>query len=335
MNTTYEYTSFLRNDFILYLEKRKMEVTDNTYRWDQACLQHLDRYIFKSGNNDVNIGIVSECIESKNQYSEHSMRNFVCSIRGFIKYVNTFRNKRYYVPEYRTWSDSYLPHYYTSEEKKTIYAIIDNYEPPKPNHLPWIKVEFPMIVRIMDGCGTRIGEILSLVMQDVELDNGVIVIKDSKNDVQRRVPMSESLSKILRDYCYAMGITNKNNAYLFPGKNKNECLKVKEIGRRFVRILSKAGIRDDDLLDKYSRGPSLYNMRHTFSVDSFHQLRNIGMELDDIVCYLSIYMGHKSLSETMVYLKRYLDAYPDDVDAFYEMADQLAPKEDKWEKWNL
>lgn len=59
---------------------------------------------------------------------------------------------------------------------------------------------FPVLFRIFYGCGLRISEALNLKVKDVDLENGIIAVYESKNNNDRLVPLSNNLKNILTDY---------------------------------------------------------------------------------------------------------------------------------------
>ena len=278
------FSSFLKDDMTLYISKRKTEVVDSTLAADIRCLSGFDELLSSCSADSVNLDIVSKWIKGQERLRDNTVNRNIASLRGFLKYENAIRNKHYFVPEYRTHEDSYVPHFFSESETGSIYENIDSYKSGQNNILPWIKAELPMVVRILEGCGTRVSEILSLRMQDVDLINGVIIIKHAKLDKQRRVPMSAELSEILTKYCHAMGIAGNPDAFLFPRTSKEEHLILKDITwRRFVPTLRRLGIRNEKEYRRNERRPSLYNFRHTFAVNSFRQLSEQGVIHDDIV----------------------------------------------------
>ena len=53
----------------------------------------------------------------------------------------------------------------------------------------------PLLFRMLYGCGLRISEALALLKSDVDLKDGVLHIRHGKNDRERIVPMSVSLTE--------------------------------------------------------------------------------------------------------------------------------------------
>ena len=337
MKPDYEFQSFLFPISVTepYFDKRKAELASSTLTKEVSHLKSLDQYIVNNALKDLNAESISNWVGSFKTQSHNSINHYIRSARSYLVYANALNGTHYFVPEYKTSVDEYIPHYYSADERKKIYEYIDNLHFRSSTTLPWIAYEIPMIVRVLEGCGTRLGETLSLQMQDVEMKPAVLIIRNAKMDKQRRVPLSDSLASILERYCYAMSIIGNPTAYLFPGKTKDEPLKTYDVSDKFRIILSKLGIRDKALLKNFERGPCIHDLRHTFTIDAFRQLNQQGITLDDTICYLSVYLGHATLTETQAYLKFSAELFPEEIDKFYDEADKLAGKEDKWERWNL
>ena len=331
----YGFSCFLQNEMNLYVEKRKNEVTEATLTKDIICLSSFDNYINNNEICEINIESLSNWICSLSNKKNTTINGYISNMRTFLRYLSALHGKFYYMPEFKSAEDEYEPYYFTSDNKKEIYDIVDNWIPGRNNKLPWISIEFPMIIRILDGCGTRVNEVLALQTQDIDFQNHVILMRNTKNKKGRRVPIMADLSNVLSDYCRAMGIISKSQAYLFPRLNRNEHLKVYDIYKKFRNVLIRLGIRHPNDLSRSERGPCLYNLRHTFIIDSFRKLNGQGVSLDDTICYLSVYVGHFDLTETQRYLKFCTELFPEDIDRFYGLADEIAGKEDKWDRWEL
>lgn len=63
-----------------------------------------------------------------------------------------------------------------------------------------------MLLRMLLGCGFRLGEPLTAKVKDVNFSSGIILIRHAKNNKQRAIPMNETLTEMLERYCIAMGI---------------------------------------------------------------------------------------------------------------------------------
>lgn len=182
-----------------------------------------------------------------------------------------------------------------------------------------------MILRLMFGCGLRIGETLSLKMKDIDLDVGILLLKHTKGEKQRLVSMHVSLTKILRRYCMAMGLIGYPEAYLFPTADTTKSVTVSAARHKFNLILEKGNISLPGR-KKHQRGPCLHCLRHVFVFKSFANAETAGRRIDDIVPYLSIYLGHDSLKETEKYLKFSSEMFPDAMELFSNYSSQVFPE---------
>lgn len=119
-----------------------------------------------------------------------------------MKYLNSIGITAY-IPPIPKVADDYVPYIFSDEELERIYLQADNLDVSNTKKNPLIQYEFPMVIRLMYGCGLRIGETLALKMKDVDLIGGILIMRHTKGDKQRLVPMNPLLSEILERYCLA------------------------------------------------------------------------------------------------------------------------------------
>ena len=195
INLAKEFSDSLSDDVKVYLKKKKGELQTGealdalTYRLN-SFLSYLEDNAFIDITEDVTTGWIA----SLSHYADKTINNYICDVKGFLEFENLWRATHYFIPECIKADDLYQPHFFTADEKKRLYEVIDNYIPGRRCFLPWIRLEFPMVVRICDGCGTRITETLRLRMRDVDLETGVLKIVKAKNNKQRYVPMTQGLT---------------------------------------------------------------------------------------------------------------------------------------------
>ena len=317
------------------MSKKKSEVqTQDGINSITNHLSSFDNYLTIHDYKTINEDVVVNWIRSLRSLSDGTINNYICDVQAFLVFENTWRHTCYFVPQYIREEQSYVPHIYTSAEKEIFYEAIDNYEPGCTNKLPWIKAELPMVIRICDGCGTRITETLELKKENVNLETGVIKIIKAKNNKQRYVPMSENLTIILRKYCKAMGITDNPTTWLFPRRTREDHLLASEITQKFMVILRHLNIIDENKYSYRERKPCVHNLRATFAVNSLRSLWKSDMDIDDRFSILSVYLGHDSLRETEKYLKFCVEFFPEELDKYDALVDTMI-EEDPWEKYNL
>ena len=230
-----------------------------------------------------------------------------------------------YIPPSRKKTYDYTPYIFSDDEISRIFEAADNYAVRYNNKLPYIQLELPMVLRILCGCGTRLGETLSIKMRDVDLDRQVITLRTTKWNKERFVPMHPSLGGILDKYCRTMGLIGKEESYIFPRKDFNEPLEQFDMRNRFNLILRLTGISLEGR-EFQERGPCMHCLRHRFVIKSFKQLEANGVRIDDAVPILSVYLGHYDLAETEKYMKFSAQLFPEEMDKFESFSEELFPE---------
>jgi len=139
------------------------------------------------------------------------------------------------------------------------------------------------IVATLYSSGMRVGELISLKINDIDSKRGRISIRDPKGNRDREVPLSNKLIVLLRQYYRAY----RPQEYLFNGQSKSKeispysCSSVRNI---LKRNLKKAGI---------DKNISSHTMRHSYAT----HLLNKGID----VRIIQRLLGHKSVKTTMIY----------------------------------
>jgi integrase len=250
----------------------------------------------------------------------------IIAIRMFIKYLHLLGISAH-VPVIPKVVQDYMPYIFSDEELERIFNAADTIVVTKGQPNPRTKTEFPMILRLLYGCGLRIGETLALKMKDVDLTGGILTLLHAKNNKQRLVPMSPTLTEIVRLYCLAMGIAGSPDALLFPSADPSRPMSIRSVRNKFNVILKNLGIKLPNR-NWHERGPCQHCLRHVFVFKSFAQAHKNGRNIDDSVPFLSVYLGHDSLKETEKYLKFSSELFPNALELFENYAGTVFPEAD-------
>lgn len=322
-----DFKSILHIEFSDFLSLRETALSESAYAHDCHYLTSFDSYLTECNlqHKEVSENVVSEWVKSLSGKSS-SIANEVIVIRLFLRYLSSI-GIRVFMPPIPKVTDDYVPYIFTDEELKRIFTLSDNITLTKSQPNPFIQLEFPMMLRIMYGCGLRVGETLALKMKNVDLNGGILILKQTKGDKQRLVPMHQTLISILNKYCLAMGLIGKAEALLFPSAIEAVPFSVKAARNKFNTILKYAGISMKGRA-KQERGPCLHCLRHVFAFKSFAEAEKSGRSIDASVPYLSIYLGHDSLKETESYLKFSSELYPEAIELFEDYTLQVFPEVD-------
>ena len=92
----------------------------------------------------------------------------------------------------------YVPHIYTDQELAALFAQTDRCH--YCSQVPFRHLVMPVLFRTIYACGLRCSEARLLRVDDVDIDAGVLQIRDAKGGKDRQVPVSEPLRARLADY---------------------------------------------------------------------------------------------------------------------------------------
>jgi len=259
---------------------------------------------------------LSECKLPKDLVSDWSERrlnekvgtneNRISVLRQFALYLEE-RGYRVCMPVIPRNIDqfSFTPYIFSHGELSAIFETSDRLKIRKHPFSNMQKV-FPVIIRMLYGCGLRISEAINLRVADLDLNEGILTIKDSKFGKHRLVPMSDSLTLICRDYFMQARPCSCREDYFFSQKDGSPMTR-DSVYRRFRDVLWKSGISHGGK----GKGPRLHDLRHSFAVHSLKMQADNGIDLYCSLPVLSAYLGHNSVEATEKYIRLTEEMYPE------------------------
>jgi integrase len=315
------FNSVFCKELTEYLALRQKTFTPKTYSCRHSILADFDRYLAGLGPIEKAIPerIVNGWIAQLPEINTpRTISNKVSVIRKFLEYLR-YCGYAVFIPGCPKYSDDYVPYLFSDEEVEKIFKTADNLNQQDCHSKNlYLLYEMPMLLRLLYGCGLRLGETVLIRIGDVNLNDGVLLLKNTKNKKQRIVPMSESLAEILLRYCEALRLTGTSSAFLFPTDKLGKHLSTATADAMFRIILQTAGIYIKPEPNK--RGQCLNCFRHLFAVKSFAQAERDGRPIDDSVPFLSVYLGHYDMDGTEKYLKFNSDMFPEYTELFESYA---------------
>ncbi len=310
-----------------YYGLRSESLSDSARKHELCYLKRFDTYVYErlSSNNDLSESFISGWVRSLSGKSS-SVENEVIVIRQFLGFLSLY-GEHAFIPPVPIVHEDYIPYIFSDTELERIFTSADNVIQRRPETDPYLVIEFPVIIRLLYSCGLRIGETVRIDMSDVDLENGILKLLNTKGNKHRLVPMSSTMMDILTRYCMAMKIYGTSTGWLFPSSKTKSHISAQAIKLRFEMVLKDNGIHLENR-KKHERGPCLHCMRHVFAFKSFAQAERCGRHLDDTIPFLSIYLGHESINETSKYLKFSNELYPESIETFGNYMSGLLPEVD-------
>ncbi|MCC3356885.1 tyrosine-type recombinase/integrase [Bacillus sp. REN16] len=249
--------------------------------------------------------IVLDWCSKKPYESQANLCSRASFIRQFGKYLDSIEVKTYIIPKgYFPKEEQYVPYIYTIGELKGFFTETENCK--FCSECPHRHLIMPVFFRMIYMCGLRVSEARFLKIADVDLENGVLTINQSKNDNSRLVPMSASLTERCRHYSKMAHPYPNAKDYFFPALD-GKPMTAGNVYKNFRKFLWRAGISHGGR----GRGPRIHDFRHTYAV---HCLKKWSEQEKDLTVYLPVlktYLGHDSFEETAYYLRLTADVFPD------------------------
>jgi site-specific recombinase XerD len=306
-----DFTSVFKNEFTEYAALKSKVCTRESFVSMRGSLYSFDAYLTRIGQSEKTVAerrINAWIAEQSETRTMRTVSNNVSYLRKFLEYLR-YGGFEVFIPQCPKYSDDYVPYLYSENEIQKIFSQADKLKPYDPMYC-----KLPMILRLLYGCGLRIGETLALKVGDVNFENGTLLLRHAKNNKQRIVPMHGGLTEMLRRYCVAARILGNSGAHLFPGDTVGKSLTQDKVRAAFKNILVKAKIYVAPKKPR-ARNQCLHAFRHLFAVKSFAQTENI-RPISGSVPFLSVYLGHFDMDGTEKYLKFSGDMFPEHTEMF-------------------
>ena len=217
------------------------------YIGGEFVLTLFDRFTIE--RNETAIGITKElsdawCKERDNESNSYHYRR--CYILGaFSSFLNK-KGIRSYIPRTPSLRNTFIPHIFSSKEIERIFTTCDNMQSGN-NDMRSSFFIMPSLLRMLYGTGIRIGEALSLLNEDINLEEEYFILRDTKNGKDRIVPFSTSLAEVLKDYVVhrnRLPVKISDTTPFFITLKGRACDR-DSIYRRFCKILIQANIPKD------------------------------------------------------------------------------------------
>lgn len=147
--------------------------------------------------------------------------------------------------------------------------------------------------------GCRIGELVNLSTNSVNLKTSIITIRGSKFGKSRYLPISSSTNDSLVAYSSQQSIITRQpcvDNYFISEQGKP--LTINGVETFFVCLSKKIGLRNKD--DSF--GPRVHDFRHSYAIKSIINCYQANGDVHQLMPLLATYLGHKKPSDTYWYL---------------------------------
>lgn len=218
-------------------------------------------------------------------------------VRGFARYRAIFDGATEIPPRMllRHIRQRTRPHIYSDNDLTTLVKTMRELR-PREGLRPRT---YATLFGLLACTGLRIAEALRLSRQDVDLQQGVLTIRETKFRKSRLVPLHPSATRALADYaCFRDGQLPLVNAPAFFVSEGGAPLIYWAVRSQFRRSVARLG------WDRRPEGrlPRIYDLRHTFTCRRLLFWYQQGINVDHAILALSTYLGHGQVNNTYWYI---------------------------------
>lgn len=223
-------------------------------------------------------------------------------VRGFAKWLNAvdIRNeippKRFLDPRRRRNA----PHIYTEQEIHLLMAQAAGLR----SRTGIRALSYSTLIGLLVATGLRPSEAIGLDRSDVDLVNGILLIRDSKFGKSRFVPVEESTRAALAHYAQGRDrLCPLRLSEAFIISEHGTRLSGGSARRMFARLSKAIGLRAATEQGRIGHGPRLQDFRHSFATGRLIEWYRAGLDVTRELPKLSTYLGHVDVGLTYWYIE--------------------------------
>ena len=193
---------------------------------------------------------------------------------------------------------SFKPHIYSRDE---LQRLLEATKILEDKHSPLQHTTFRILLLVLYGAGLRPSEGLRLRCCDVDLDERVLAVWDTKFFKSRLVPIGRTLAAALFTYHKArqrLPMPAGTHSAFFTA-HTGVPITLSKLEKVFARLRQHAGIQSPP---GARWQPRLHDLRHSFALHRLIAWYREGVDVQARLPLLSTYLGHVNLSGTQTYL---------------------------------
>ena len=265
----------------------------------EYALDGFDRYCAKNHRRARTISrpMVVDYLRTQSHLHPATLKDRLTNLRQFARYLFQF-NPNVYVPERR------LSPAVTNSREHYIYSaaqirrLIAQCHTLRPFGL-LVPQTYSALIGLLWVTGCRIGEVMRLNVEDVDLKIGVLHIRKTKFFKSRLVPLSPSAIRALSEYQSrrneVAGAAVADDPF-FINRDGRRCDQ-SAFRQTFRSLVRKLGWRTTQ-----GRLPRIHDIRHSFATHALASFYHAGKDPGALLPVLATFLGHSNIANTQTYL---------------------------------
>lgn len=271
-------------------------------RQTARALPHFVRFIEREGAGFITTELALRWAQEDPKASSVTHADRLAMVRRFASWRSA-DDPRTEIPPVRLLPRRYqrpTPYIFSTQEIESIVSTAASL----PSDSGLRGVTFSTVFGLLAVTGMRVGEAVALNRDDVDLQAGVLSIREGKLGKSRLVPIHATTKDVLGQY-------SEMRDAILPSVN-TPAVFVSERGRRvsawsaednFISVSHTIGLRSPAVDGRRGRGPRLHDLRHRFAVSALIDWYRIGADVDREIPKLATYLGHEGPNQVYWYLQ--------------------------------
>lgn len=224
----------------------------------------------------------------------------------------------------RVGPSEYVPHSFTDEELRRLFAAADSIVPRKGHPEDRVrKIQCAALFRLLYSSGMRTTEARRLRRADVDLATGVICVRDSKGPDQHYVALHPSMTKVLAAYDEAVERLQPRREWFFESYGGGR-LTADWVSRNFKKLWRVANGDPEGVVP--------YQLRSEYATRNVTSWDGDAFDAHDRLLWLSRSMGHRSTKSTLHYFSLTPAISDKILNATGGRMDEIIPDPWEWEE---
>jgi len=276
------------------------------YFHEEYILRALGKFAAAKGTADLSASLFEQWSQSQRQLSPNTLYRRQLLIRKMCLHRRR-SEPGCFVPDASGFArprPCLAPVIITRRQIAALLRAADRLTPSQYNPLRAATMRIAIV--LLYTAGLRRGELVRLRLADVDVEEGVLHIHESKFHKARWIPLSRDAHRELREYLRkrmskpfdirptAPLLCNSSRAYGHVGWHP---FCGRALAQSLITLFDRAGVHD-----ALGHCPRVQDMRHSFAVEALVRWYRQGGDVQTHLPKLALYMGHVSIVSTAHYL---------------------------------
>jgi integrase len=271
----------------------------------EPMLRLLDGYLFAHGvaeREQMTAALIGAFIASRPRHSPRSYNGLIGAVRGLLDWmvVHEMLPESPLRCETRRVTSPRRPFLFNRDQARRLLEVAEQL--PSNPRAQTRGETYKMVFALLYGLGLRVGEVSRLCRKDIDLDNQLLIIRQTKFGKDRLVPFGPKMARAITGFLdheeSRFGpIPADCSAFSFD-KRKRTPIGTNTISWTFHKLLPALRLT----VSPGVAPPHLHCLRHSFAVGTLLRWYQAGVDPMARLLDLSTFLGHVSPSSTAVYL---------------------------------